>query len=173
MPLYDYFGRTPKIGEGSFIHDSAEIIGDVVIGNNCYVGCSVIVKGDYVTVRIGDRVIIEDKCVIHGNAGETVTIGNDVIIGHGCIIHSCTIKDGALIGMGAIISDSAVVGENSIVGEGSVVIQRTVIPPRKIVIGAPAKVARDVTDERLETLKKVREKYLEIYAKYGSLFRKL
>lgn len=173
MAIYDYDGKTPKIGSGSYIHDNAEIVGDVVIGQNCYIGLGVVIKGDYVTIRIGDRTIIEDNCVIHGNEGDTVTIGNEVIIGHGCIIHSCTIKDGALIGMGSIVSDLAVVGEGAIVGEGSVVTQRKIIPPRKIAIGIPAKVVGDVSEERASMMKKIRKKYMDIYARYGYLIRKL
>ncbi len=173
MTLYDYDGKIPKVGVGTYIHDNAEIVGDVEIGKNCYIGCGVVIKGDYVKITIGDRTIIEDNCVVHGNEGDTVIVGNDVIIGHGCIIHSCIIKDGALIGMGSIVSDSAVVGENSIVGEGSVVTQRKRIPPRKIVVGVPAKVVGDVTEERIHMLRKIREKYNNIYARYGYFIRKL
>jgi phenylacetic acid degradation protein len=173
MPLYEWDARMPRIGEGSFIHESADIIGDVRIGKNCYIGLGVRIKGDYNTVEIGDRTIIQDNCILHGNAGETLFIGSDVIIGHGCILHSCIIKNGALIGMGSIVSDWAVIGENSIVGEGCVVPQRKKIPERKIAVGVPARIVGDVSDSRLQAMISFRKKYVDIYKRYGTIIRRI
>ena len=118
MAIYQLEDRIPKIGENNFIADSAEIIGDVVIGNNCYIGHGARIRGDYGSIEIGDYSIVEDNCVIHARPEDKCAIGKHVTIGHGVVIHNATILDWAMIGMGAIVSDYAKVGEWGVVGEG-------------------------------------------------------
>lgn len=162
MTLYQLEDRIPKIGTDTYVAESAEIIGKVIIGNNCYIGHGAILRGDYGTIEIGDYSIVEDNCVLHARPDEICTIGNRVTIGHGAIIHNATIKDWVVVGMGAIVSDYAVVGEWGVIGEGCVVRNKQEIPERKVAVGVPAKVIADVTDD-----------YKELWTRYKGLYTEL
>ena len=141
-------GFTPEIGEGCFLAENAVIIGDVVIGNECSIWYSTVLRGDVNSIRIGDRVNIKDCSVLHTlYQKSTIEIGNDVSIGHNVVIHGAKIKDYALIGMGAIVMDDAVVGEGALVAAGSVVLSRTQIEPHEMWAGAPAKFVKMVEPE--------------------------
>jgi carbonic anhydrase/acetyltransferase-like protein (isoleucine patch superfamily) len=162
LAIYQLEDRIPKIGVNNFIADSAEIIGDVVIGNNCYIGHGARIRGDYGSIEIGDYSIVEDNCVIHARPEDKCTIGKHVTIGHGAIVHNATIHDWAMIGMGAIISDYATVGEWGVVGEGAVVRNKQEIPGNKVVVGVPAKVIADVKDDYKELWTRYKNLYLEL-----------
>jgi len=137
--LYRFEGKEPKIGKGTYVSHSAEVIGDVTIGKQCYIGPGAKIRGDYGTIQIGDKTSIEENCVLHARPNEKCEVANMVTVGHGSILHNCTVKDFAIIGMGAIVSDYAVVGVWSVVGEGCVVKNKQVIEDKKIVVGIPAK----------------------------------
>ena len=111
MTIYSFEGKVPNIGTGTFVFDEATIIGDVTIGQDCYIGAGAVIRGDYGTIIIQDRTAIEDNATIHARPGETCHIGSDVTIGHGSIIHNATLEDFCVIGMGAIVSDYARVGK--------------------------------------------------------------
>jgi phenylacetic acid degradation protein len=148
MTLGSFEGKCPKIGEGTYVHPSADLFGDVEIGRGCWVGPGARLRGDYGSIRIGDQTSIEDNCVIHARPGETCEIGSWVTIGHAAIIHNASrIDDFAVIGMGGIVSDWAVVGRWSVVGEGAVVRQRQEVPPGRIAVGVPAKLLEKEVDE--------------------------
>ncbi|MBI4834177.1 MAG: gamma carbonic anhydrase family protein [Planctomycetes bacterium] len=147
MALYEFEGKSPKIGNDTYIAESADVIGDVIIGDKCYIGPGARIKGDYGSIRIGNESAIQENCVLHARPDETCLVGNQVNVGHGAILHNCTIKDSAVIGMGAIVSDWAVVEENAIIAEGCVVKQRQVIPAKKVAVGVPAKIVGDRTEE--------------------------
>ncbi len=134
-------GFTPVIGEDTYLADNATIIGDVVIGRNCSIWFNAVLRGDVNSIRIGDRVNIQDGTVLHTLYQKSVSvIGNDVSIGHNVVIHGAEIKDGALIGMGAIVLDHAVIGEGgAIIAAGSVVLSGTQVEPGSIYAGVPAK----------------------------------
>ena len=145
--IYEFEGKVPEIGEGTYVHESAVVIGDVKIGKRCFIAPGAVLRGDYGTIIIGDGTAIEDNVVVHARPGETTRIGNHVTIGHGAIIHTPTIHDWAVIGMGAIISDFADVGEWAAIGEGAVVKNRQTIPDESIAVGVPAKVIGKVSDD--------------------------
>ena len=147
MAIYEFEGKRPQIGSGSFIFDSADVIGNVVLGEGVYVGPGACIRGDYGRIEIGDRTSIGDNCVIHARPDEICVIGKDVTIGHGAIIHNCTIGNFALVGMRAVVSDYAKLGVWAIVGEGAVVKNKSEIPDGKIAVGVPAKVIADVSDD--------------------------
>lgn len=147
MTLYEFEGRKPSVGESSFVCDSATIIGDVEIGEGCFIGPGARIRGDYGHIRIGDNTSVEDNCVIHARPDEECIIGEFVTIGHNATIHNCRIGDFAIVGMSATVSDYAQVGEWAVVGEGAVVANRQEIPPAKIAVGVPAKVIGGVQDE--------------------------
>ncbi len=159
--IHDYKEITPKIGEKSWIAPSADVIGDVEIGKECSIWFGAIVRGDVHFIKIGDRTNIQDLSMIHvthykkhrkiGDGHPTI-IGNDVTVGHRVMLHGCTIEDACLIGMSATILDGAVIGKESIVGAGSLVTKNKTFPPRSLIMGSPAKVVRELTDEEVKEL---------------------
>ena len=141
-------GKTPEIGDGTYVHPSADVFGHVKIGANCWIGPGARIRGDYGRIVIGDSTSVEDNCVIHARPNEQTTIGDWVTVGHGAIIHNATIEDWAVLGMGSIVSDWAVVGEWAVVAEGAVVRQNQAVPPSRIAVGTPARVLeKTVGDE--------------------------
>ncbi len=160
MSIYEFEGKRPKIGAGCYVYESANIIGDVTIGERCYVGPGAVVRGDYGTVKVGDETAIEDNVVIHARPDELCKIGSHVTLGHAAIIHNATLEDWCVIGMGAIVSDYARIGEWAVVGEGAVVKNKTVIEPSQIAVGVPAKPVAPVSDE----YKKLWTHYKGLYA---------
>jgi len=166
MVLYRFEGKEPKIGKGTYVSHSAEIIGDVTIGRQCYIGPSAIIRGDYGTIVIGDKTSIEENCVLHARPNETCKIGNMVTVGHGAILHNCTVKDYAIIGMGAIVSDYAVVGVWSVVAEGCVVKNKQIIEDKQIVAGIPAKIVGEVSKDYQKLWTSYKNMYAELALKY-------
>ena len=160
-------GFTPEIGEGTFIAENAVIVGDVVIGEECSIWYSTVLRGDVNSIRIGNRVNIQDGSVLHTlYQKSTIEIGDDVSIGHNVIIHGAKIKDYALLGMGSIIMDDAEVGEGALVAAGSVVLSRTKIGPHEMWAGAPAKFVKMVEPEKAKEMnEKIARNYL-MYSKW-------
>lgn len=138
-------GYTPQFADEPFLAETAVVIGDVVMGEKCSVWYNAVVRGDVNSIRIGDRVNIQDGAVLHCTYERAaLTIGNDVSIGHNAIVHGCTIYDKVLIGMGSIVMDHAVIGEGSVIAAGAVVLQNTIVEPGSLMAGVPAKRVRDV-----------------------------
>jgi carbonic anhydrase/acetyltransferase-like protein (isoleucine patch superfamily) len=148
------------------VAESAEVIGKVTIGINCYIGPGAKIRGDYGEIEIGDYSIIEENCVLHARPNEKCTIGERVTIGHGAIIHNAVIKDWAVVGMGAIVSDYAKVGIWSVVGEGCMVRNNQEIPDGKVAVGVPAKVIADVREDYKELWTSYKHLYAELALKY-------
>jgi phenylacetic acid degradation protein len=160
MALYEFEGKRPQIGKNSYIADTADVIGDVIIGEGCFIGVGARVRGDYGSVRIGDQTSVQENVVIHARDGDKTVIGSRVQLGHGCILHNCTVKDQAVIGIGAILTDFSVVGEWAIIGEGAVV--RGEVPDGRIAVGIPARVIGQVTEKLKEEWQYYKEKYAEL-----------
>ncbi|ADL07353.1 gamma carbonic anhydrase family protein [Thermosediminibacter oceani] len=159
--IQDFKGKRPDIHQSCFIAPTADIIGDVTVGENSSVWHRAVLRGDINSIKIGANSNIQDGTVIHVAEEHPVTIGDYVTVGHSAILHGCTIKDNALIGMGAIVLDGAVVGEGALVGAGSLVPEGKEIPPYSLAIGIPAKVVRQLTREQIEKIKKNAEDYVE------------
>ena len=166
MALYEFEGRRPSVGKESYVSETADVIGDVIIGNNCYIGPGARIKGDYGSIRIGNESNVQENCVIHARPGEQCIIGNGCSIGHGAVLHNCTIRDGAKVGMAGVVSDYAVVGEDSIIGEGCVVKQYQVILSQSIAVGVPAKVIGIINAERIAERDKYRYVYPDLAKRY-------
>ncbi|TYP56101.1 gamma carbonic anhydrase family protein [Thermosediminibacter litoriperuensis] len=164
--IQDFKGKRPYIHESCFIAPTADIIGDVTVGENSSVWHRAVLRGDINSIKIGANSNIQDGTVIHVADGHPVTIGNNVTVGHNAILHGCTIKDNALIGMGAIVLDGAVVGEGALVGAGSLVPEGREIPPYSLAVGIPAKVVRELTAEQIDKIKKNTEGYVELAKAY-------
>lgn len=160
-------GFTPKIGKDTFIADNAVIVGDVIVGDECSIWYSTVLRGDVNSIRIGNRVNIQDGSVLHTlYQKSTIEIGDDVSVGHNVIIHGAKVKDYALLGMGSIIMDDAEVGEGAIVAAGSVVLSRTKIGAHEMWAGAPAKFVKMVEPEKAKEMnEKIARNYL-MYSKW-------
>jgi carbonic anhydrase/acetyltransferase-like protein (isoleucine patch superfamily) len=166
MAVIQFEDRIPKLGKGTNVCDSAEVIGKVTTGLDCYIGFGARLRGDYGEIFIGDRSIIEDNCVVHARPDEKCVIGNRVTVGHGAVLHNCTIHDRVVIGMGAIVSDYAEIGEWAVVGEGCVVPNKFKVPPGKIAVGVPAKIIADTSDEFKELWGKYKDIYVDLAHRY-------
>jgi gamma-carbonic anhydrase len=157
----------PKIHESVFIAEDAVVIGDVEIGENSSVWYGSILRGDVNYIRIGARTNIQDACVLHVSRKTHPTVLEDEItLGHRVTLHGCYVETGCLIGIGAIVMDGVRIGRNSLVAAGSLVTPGTQIPPRSLVMGSPAKVKRELTDEEVKDLERFWRNYValsEIY----------
>ena len=173
MAIYSFEGKKPRIGKTAYVHDNAQIIGDVVIGGECFVGAGAIIRGDYGAVIIGPRTAIEEGCIIHAPPFAACEIGSDVTIGHGAIVHCSRIEDFAVIGMGATVSMNAEIGEWAIVAEGALVTTGKKIPPRKIAAGLKARLIGDVTEEHQKMWGKGKKLYADLCARYREGLEKL
>ncbi len=160
-----FLGKTPQFDDSNYIADTAVVIGDVELGPEASIWHHCTVRGDVNWIRIGRATNVQDHTVVHVTHGTAPTdIGDRVTIGHGAIIHGCTIDDEVLIGMGATVMDHAVIGTHSIVGAGALVTQRTEVPPRSMVLGQPAEVVRELTDEEVAAIRQGAENYVRYSA---------
>lgn len=162
-------GITPKIAANCFLAENATIIGDVVIGNESSIWFNAVVRGDVNSIRIGERVNVQDGAVIHCTYEKSVVlIRNNVSVGHNAIIHGCVIDDNVLVGMGAIVMDNAHIGSNSIIAAGAVVLGNTIIEPGSLYAGVPAKKIKDVRPEQIAgEIERIAANYLT----YSSWFK--
>lgn len=144
-------GFTPKIGEGTFIAETAVIIGEVQMGNDCSIWYNAVLRGDVNAIRLGNKVNVQDNVTVHCTYKKAATeIGNNVSIGHNAIVHGCTIHDNVLVGMGSIIMDNCEVGTGSIIAAGAVLTQGTKVPDGSIFAGIPARKIGEVGPELRE-----------------------
>lgn len=154
-------GVMPEVSKGVFVADNARIIGDVKIGAQSSVWYNVTIRGDVMPIRIGKEVNIQDGSVLHGTYQKFgCNVGDRVTIGHLVMLHGCTIGRESLIGMGSIVMDGVEIGEQSIVGAGSLVTEGAKLPPRSLILGRPAKVKRELTEEEIKALSYSADNYL-------------
>ena len=164
----------PSLGEKTWIAPSADVIGDVSIGEDCSIWFGCVVRGDVHYITIGDRTNIQDLSMVHvthhkkedRSDGHPTIIGNDVTVGHRVMLHGCTIEDACLIGMSATILDGAVIGKESIVGAGSLVTKNKVFPPRSLIMGSPAKLVKELSDEEVKELYASASRYVKFKEDY-------
>ena len=164
--LYKFDGKQPIAGKNSYISDLARVIGDVVIGQNCYIGHGAILRGDYGRIEIGDDTAVEEGAIVHAPPGETNRIGQKVTIGHGAVLHGKQIGDKAVIGMGSVISLWSEIGEWTIVAEGSVVKLKQIIPSKVVVAGNPAEIVREVDEKDRKFWNWGKQIYIDLAKKY-------
>ena len=167
--IRDHKGRTPRVPASVFIDVSAQVIGDVEIGDESSVWMCAVVRGDVNWIKIGKRSNVQDGTVIHVmTKTHPTTIGDSVTIGHGAIVHGCTIEDRCLIGMGAILLNGAHVGTGSIVAAGTLLVEGAKIPPRSLVMGSPGKVRRTLSDEEVLDIQAYADRYVGYRLDYMS-----
>jgi len=172
--IYPFKQWTPVLGDKTWIAPSADIVGNVRMGENSSIWFGCVVRGDVHYITIGDRTNIQDLSMIHVthykkedmSDGNPTIIGNDVTVGHRVMMHGCTIEDACLIGMSATILDGAVIGRESIVGAGSLVTKNKVFPPRSLIMGSPAKVMRELNDDEVKDLYASAQRYVGFKEEY-------
>ena len=148
--IYKFNGYRPVVDESAYVHPQAAVTGNVVIGKDVYIGPGAAIRGDWGKIIIEDGCNVQENCTIHMFPGTTVRLHKSAHVGHGAIIHGATLYENCLIGMNAVVMDNAVIGEGSIVGALCFVPDSMEIPSRKIAVGNPAKIIKDVSDEMLE-----------------------
>ena len=160
-------GVHPQIPDSAYVDQSAQIIGDVQLGEQASVWCNAVLRGDMYYIRVGNRSNIQDNCVVHTRTGEKPTILEDeVTVGHSVTLHGCYIEQGALIGIGSIVLDDARVGARSLIAAGSLVTPGTIIPPQSLVMGSPARVKRGLNEEEVAGLSLFWQNYVHFTQKY-------
>jgi carbonic anhydrase/acetyltransferase-like protein (isoleucine patch superfamily) len=150
MPIYSFREIEPKIAEGVYVAPSADIIGKVILSKNVSIWHHCVARGDVNDISVGENSNVQDLSMLHVTKDYKLTIGANVSIGHSVTVHGCTIDNGCLIGMGAVIMDGAHIGENSVVAGGSIVPPHKKFPPRSMIMGNPAKVTRELTDDEVK-----------------------
>ena len=165
-----FLGAAPQYDDTVFIAPSADVIGDVVLGPESSIWYQAVLRGDVNYIRIGARSNVQDGAVVHvTNRTAPTVLGEEVTVGHGAIVHGCTIRDRVLVGMGAVVMDHADVGSDTLIGARALVTARMEIPPRSLVLGSPAEVVRELSDEEVASVRKYARHYVRYRAVYLGL----
>ena len=164
--ILTYVGHTPRVAGSAFIAASADIIGDVEIGENASIWFQSVLRGDIEPIRIGANSNIQDGCVVHTMLGSPAVVSEWVTVGHRAVLHGCTVEPHCLIGMGAVVLNNVRVGEGSIVAAGALVLENTVIPPRSLYLGVPAHFQRQLTDSDRRFIDMHAKHYLQYKENY-------
>ena len=167
--LEKFLSAKPRLENAAFVANNATIIGDVRLGQDSSVFYGAVLRGDIETILVGEGTNVQDGCIIHLADDIGANVGAYCTIGHAAIIHACTIGDLCLVGMKAVILDGAVVGDECLIGAGSLVTSRTKIPPRSLVMGAPAKVVRQLTEAEILFLRASAEKYIAVSRAHAAI----
>lgn len=162
----DYRGRSPLIAESAYVDRSAQVIGNVDIGERSSVWCNATIRGDIASITIGAESNIQDNCCLHVDRDAPLTVGDRVVVGHSVTLHGCTVEDDCLIGMGAVILSRAHIGAGSIVAAGALVPEGKTIPPNSVVMGTPGQVKRETNPEERERMQRNAQNYVELSREY-------
>jgi len=149
LTVYEINGVTPVVDAAAYVHPTAVLVGDVIVGPNCYIGPAACLRGDFGRIEIRRGANLQDTCVAHGFPGTDTIVEEDGHIGHGAVLHGCIVERNALVGMNAVVNDSARIGESAIVAAMAFVKARMVVPPRTLVAGIPARVVRELTQTEI------------------------
>ena len=166
MAVYQLDDLTPQVAASAWVADSAQVMGNVVLGEDASVWFGTVIRGDTETITIGSGSNIQDASVLHADIGKPLTIGDNVTVGHKVMLHGCTIGDESLIGIGAIVLNGAVIGKNCLVGAGALVTEGKVFPDKSLIVGSPAKAIRTLDAEAVEGLKKSAESYVRNWQRF-------
>jgi len=165
--IRSFQGTLPRLGAGCYVDPSAQVIGDVELGEQASVWMNAVLRGDVNSIRIGARSNVQDCAVLHGMRYKyPVIVGEMVTIGHNATVHGCVLEDAVLVGIGATILNNARIGEGSIIAAGAVIPEQTIIPPRSLVAGVPGKIRRSVEDQDYEMILQYARNYLDYTAIY-------
>lgn len=165
--IKQFENKQPKFGKNVYISESADIIGEVILGDEVNIWFGAVIRGDMNYIKIDSQSNIQDNAVVHVTTAVSPTnIGSGVTVGHGAIIHGCTIEDNCMIGMGAIVMDDVVIGEGSLVGAGALVPPNMQVPPKSLVVGMPGKIARKINEEEYTMILERPNEYIDLAAIY-------
>jgi carbonic anhydrase/acetyltransferase-like protein (isoleucine patch superfamily) len=173
MAIYELDGKAPRLGEGAWVADSAQVIGTVELGENASVWFGVVIRGDTEIIRVGRNSNIQDLSVLHADIGVPLTVGDDVTVGHQVMLHGCTIGDGSLIGIQAVVLNNARIGRNCIVGAGSVVTEGKQFPDNSLIVGSPARLVRTLDEAQVKLLAHLAEHYVDNARRYTRGLKKI
>lgn len=164
--LFEFDGNSPQIGQGTYVSETAQVIGNVIIGEKCYIGHGAIIRGDYGKIEIGDGTAVEEGVIIHAPPQGIHVIGKSVTLGHGAVLHGNAIGDYSVIGMGAVLSIFSEIGEWSIIGEGTLVRANQKISANTVAVGNPARETRPVDGGDRELWNYAKQVYVDLAQKY-------
>lgn len=173
MTLYRFEGKSPRIHPKAHVHESAQVIGDVMIGERCFVGAGAILRGDYGSINIGDRLAVEEGCIIHAPPGETCAIASDIILGHGSIVHCARIGSNVRLGIGAAAGLWAVIEDWVVIADGAVVPSQKTMTSGKIYMGNPARAIRSLSEEDREWTSWATKLYADLCDRYHAGLKRL
>ena len=163
--IKSFHNKTPNLGQNVYISETADVIGDVTLGDDVNIWFGAVVRGDMHYIKIDSRSNVQDNAVVHVTTAVSPTnIGSGVTIGHGAIIHGCTIEDDCMIGMGATVMDDAVIGAGSLVGAGALVPPNMKVPPKSLVVGMPGKIVREVNNDEYKMILERPQEYIDLAA---------
>ena len=168
MPLYSLGDLSPSLSPTAWVAPSADLIGDVRLGNRCSVWFGAVIRADNTPIIVGDETNFQDGAIGHSDPGAPLTLGARVTVGHQAILHGCTVEDEALIGMGARILNGAVIGTQCIVGAGALVTEGKQFEPRSLIVGSPARAVRQISEEQVALLRMSAAHYAEKAARYAA-----
>ena len=173
MAVYELDGVAPSVPDSAWIADSAQVMGDVVLGEDASVWFGTVVRGDTDKITIGAGTNIQDASVLHADRGVPLVIGANVTVGHQVMLHGCTIGDETLIGIGAVVLNNAKIGKNCLVGVGSLVTEGKEFPDGSMILGSPAKVVKQLSPEQIEGLRRSARHYVENAHRFKKGLRKI
>ena len=151
MPkVYSIDGIVPVVHPSAFVHESAVLVGDVIVGARAYVGPCACLRGDFGRIVVEEGANIQDTCMLHGFPGKDTVVGAEATIGHGAVLHGCVVRRGALVGMNCVVNDNAEVGEDAMVAAMAFVRAEAKIPPRSLAAGIPARVLRELSADEMQ-----------------------
>ena len=160
--IYEFQGYIPVVHESSFVHPLAAVTGNVIIGKNCYIGPGAAIRGDWGQIILEDGVNVQENCTVHMFPGKSIVLKESAHVGHGAIIHGANLGKNCIVGMNSVIMDDAEIGDESIVGAMAFIKAETIIPKRSLVVGNPAKVIREVSDEMIAWKSKGTQLYQQL-----------
>ena len=173
MALYELDGISPTLADTAWVADSAQVIGQVTLGEDCNVWFGVTARGDAEKITIGKGSNIQDGTVLHADEGMPLVVGDNVTVGHKVMLHGCTVGDESLIGIGAIVLNGAKIGKNCLVGAGALVTEGKEFPDGSMIIGSPAKAVRQLTPEQIEGLRMSAKHYVDNAQRYRHTLKKI
>ena len=173
MPIYQLGDKHPQLAASAWVADSAQVLGDVRLEADVSIWFNTVLRGDNDPITIGSGSNIQDGSVLHTDNGVPLTIGRHVTVGHQVMLHGCTIGDESLIGIGAVVLNGAVIGRHCLVGAGALVTEGKTFPDGSLIIGSPARVARQLTPEQIEALRRSAQHYIENARRYREQLARL
>jgi carbonic anhydrase/acetyltransferase-like protein (isoleucine patch superfamily) len=173
MPLYEIDGLRPAVPETSWVAPSADLIGDVQLGEKVGIWFGAVIRADNTPIVLGDRTNIQEGAMLHSDPGSPLTLGEDCTVGHHAILHGCTLGNRVLVGMGATVLNDAVIADDCLIGAGALVTEGKTFPPGSLIIGSPAKAVRELSPEMRDGLKRSAAGYAERQAHFARTLKRV